>query len=381
MMQKKYQQNQTILMSKAQETVLEIDLTALKHNFDYLKSKINEKTKFLAVVKAFAYGNEANEVALYLQELGAEYFAVAYTNEGISLHDAGITKPILVLHPLPVSFKLLIKHCLEPSIYNHKVLDKFIEVASEENQSNYPIHLKFNTGLNRLGFAKKDMESIHKKISESDSVKVKSIFSHMAASEDLEEKEFTSKQISTFKNVIAQFEKHFGSTVLIHMCNTSGILNYPEAHFDMVRSGIGLYGFGNSEDENKNFKPIASLKSVISQIHHIKEGESVGYNRAFKSNSELKTATIPIGHADGISRIYGHGKGFVVINGKKAPLVGNVCMDMIMVNVSEIDCEEGDEVIVFDANHTADALAHAANTISYELITAISQRVKRVVKK
>lgn len=203
----------------------------------------------------------------------------------------------------------------------------------------------------------------------------------MAASEDLGEQAFTSNQISTFKNIIGQFEKQFGYTVLIHMCNTSGILNYPEAHFDMVRSGIGLYGFGNSNEENKHLKPIASLKSVISQIHHIKEGESVGYNRAFKGISEQKTATIPIGHADGISRIYGNGKGFVIINGKKAPLVGNVCMDMIMVNVSEIDCEEGDEVIIFDADHTADELAISANTISYELITSISQRVKRIILK
>ncbi|MEZ4801454.1 MAG: alanine racemase [Gelidibacter sp.] len=368
-------------MPKAQETVLEINLHSLKHNFDYLRSKISDKTKFLAVVKAFAYGSDANEIALHLQALGVDYFAVAYTNEGVALRDAGITKPILVLHPLPLSFKTIIDRCLEPSIYNQKVLGEFIDVASEKNQIDYPIHLKFNTGLNRLGFAKKDIEVIHKKISSSPNVKVKSIFSHLAASEDMEEKEFTLRQISSFKNIIAQFEKHFGNTVLTHMCNTSGILNYPEAHFDMVRSGIGLYGFGNSEEEDKNFKPIASLKSVISQIHHVKKGDSVGYNRAYKSETEQATATIPIGHADGIGRIYGNGKGYVIIKGKKAPLVGNVCMDMIMVNVTDIDCEEGDEVIIFDAHHTASDLAQNANTISYELITSISQRVKRIIIK
>lgn len=368
-------------MPKAQETILEIDLRSLKHNVEYLKTKLTEKTKFLAVVKAFAYGNDATEIARYLQDLGIDYFAVAYTREGIALRDAGITTPILVLHPLPISFKDLISRCLEPSIYNEKVLDEFIQVASEQKQSNYPIHLKFNTGLNRLGFAKKDVELIHTKISGSASVKVKSIFSHLAASEDLNEKEFTLKQISAFKNIVSQFETHFGYTVLTHMCNTSGILNYPQAHFDMVRSGIGLYGFGNSEEENKHFRPIASLKTVISQIHHISEGESVGYNRAFKSEGERRTATIPIGHADGISRIYGNGKGYVTINGKKAPLVGNVCMDMIMVNITGIDCEEGDEVIVFDGQHTADDLAQNAHTISYELITAVSQRVKRVIIK
>lgn len=368
-------------MPKAQETILEIDLNALRHNFEYLKSKISEKTKFLAVVKAFAYGNDANEIALHLQELGVDYFAVAYTNEGVALRNAGITKPILVLHPLPVSFKVLIERCLEPSIYNYKVLDTFLEVAASENQTDYPIHLKFNTGLNRLGFAKKDIETIQIKINESPSVKVKSIFSHLAASEDLNEKEFTLKQISSFKNIITKFEKNSGNTVVIHMCNTSGILNYPDAHFDMVRSGIGLYGFGNSEEENKNLKPIASLKSVISQIHKVDKGETVGYNRAFKSDSEQQTATIPIGHADGVSRLYGNGKGFVIINGKKAPLVGNVCMDMIMVNVTHIECQEGDEVIIFDAQNTAEELAQNAGTISYELITAISQRVKRVITK
>ena len=368
-------------MPKAQETVLEIDLSALRHNYDYLKAKLQEKTKFLAVVKAFAYGNDANDIALYLQELGVDYFAVAYTNEGVALRNAGVTKPILVLHPLPVSFKTLIEKCLEPSLYNAKVLREFIQVATEENQTNYPVHLKFNTGLNRLGFQKTDIESIYEKINESSSIKVKSIFSHLAASEDLSEKEFTLGQILTFKNIIAKCQTVFGYALMSHMCNTSGILNYPEAQFDMVRSGIGLYGFGNSEEENKNFKPIASLKSVISQIHHIQKGESVGYNRAFKTDTEQKTATIPIGHADGISRIYGNGKGYVMINDQKAPLVGNVCMDMIMVNITGIECEEGDEVIIFDGTHTADDLAQHANTISYELITAISQRVKRIIKK
>ena len=165
---------------------------------------------------------------------------------------------------------------------------------------------------------------------------------------------------------------------MLHICNTSGVLNYPEAHFNMVRCGIGLYGFGNSEKENQHLKPIGTLKTVISQIHTIKKGNSVGYNRAFKSDTLLKTATLPIGHADGISRQYGNGNGFVTINGKKAPIVGNVCMDMIMVNVTDILCEEGDEVIIFDKKTTAEDLALSANTISYELITAISQRIKRV---
>lgn len=364
-------------MPKAKETVLEIDLRALKHNFDFLKSRINPSTKFVAVVKAFAYGSEAGEIAKYLQGLGADYFAVAYAAEGVALRDAGITAPILVLHPLPGSFQLMIDRCLEPNLYNHRVLEAFSKIALQSGQTNFPIHLKFNTGLNRLGFGKNDIENISKILKNNLSVKVKSIFSHLAASEDLNEREFTLNQIESFKDIVSAYEKVLERPELIHMCNTSGLLNYPEAHFDMVRSGIGLYGFGNSDKEDKNLKPIASLKSVISQIHQIEKGESVGYNRAFKSDRQQKTATIPIGHADGIGRIYGNGKGYVFINGKKAPLVGNVCMDMIMVNVTDIDCKEGDEVILFDATHTANTLAHSAHTISYELITSISQRVKR----
>jgi alanine racemase len=370
-----------VQMPKAEETILEINLKALKHNFEYLKSKINSNTKLMAVVKAFGYGSDAPIIANYLQKLNADYFAVAYTNEGVALRDSGITKPILVLHPQPVNFNTLIQHCLEPSLYNAKVLNEFIKISSEENQTDYPVHIKYNTGLNRLGFWKNDVEYIVSKLSETSSVKVKSIFSHLAASEDLNEKEFTLNQIKTFKKITKKFIKAIGYKPMLHICNTSGVLNYPEAYFDMVRCGIGLYGFGNSEKESKNFKPIATLKSVISQIHRIEKDETVGYNRAYKSPSFQKTATIPIGHADGIGRQYGNGKGFVTINGQRAPIVGNVCMDMIMVNITNIDCNEGDEVIIFGEHPTAEDLAITTNSIPYEIITAISQRVKRIILK
>jgi alanine racemase len=368
-------------MPKAQETTLEIDLKALKHNFEYLKSLTKPGTKLLAVVKAFAYGSDANEIAGYLQELGADYFAVAYVHEGVALRQAGIVKPILVLHPQAVNFKELIEHCLEPSLYNAKIFNEFIEIATKENQTNYPVHLKFNTGLNRLGFGEDKVEYLISKLNETKTIKVVSIFSHLAASEDLDEKEFTLNQIQSFKNISENFIPKLGYKPILHICNTSGILNYPEAHFDMVRSGIGLYGFGNSKKENQHFKPIATLKTIISQIHTIEKGESVGYNRAFKSDTFIKTATLPIGHADGIGRQYGNGKGFVTIHGQRAPIIGNVCMDMIMVNVTDIDCKEGNEVIIFGPESTAEVFAERANTISYELITAISQRVKRVFLK
>ncbi len=370
-----------ITMPKAEETILEVDLKALKHNLNHLKSRIPKETKFLAVVKAFAYGSDACEIANYLEELNVDYFAVAYTNEGVQLREAGITKPILVLHPQTVSFTTLVEHQLEPNLYSPKILKEFIEVASSLNYKNYPVHVKFNTGLNRLGFAEHQVSYLAETLNSTSVIHLKSIFSHLAASEDLNEREFTLNQINLFKHIAETLSEAIGFKPMMHICNTSGILNYPEAHFDMVRSGIGLYGYGNSEKENKNFKPIGALKTVISQIHNIEPGESVGYNRAFTSETPVRTATLPLGHADGIGRQYGNGKGYVVINGQKAHIVGNVCMDMIMVNITGIDCKEGDEAIVFDAVTTAEDFAETANTISYELLTSVSQRVKRVFLK
>lgn len=368
-------------MPKAHETILEINLKALRHNFEYITSKINNSTKLMVVVKAFGYGSDACIVAKYLQDLDVDYFAVAYTSEGVVLRKARITKPILVLHPQPINFKSLIDNCLEPSLYSAKVLNEFVNIASEKNQKDYPIHIKFNTGLNRLGFGKNDVDYIVSKVNETNVIKVKSLFSHLAASEDLNETYFTLNQIESFKTITKAFEGKIGYKLILHICNTSGILNYPEAHLDMVRCGIGLYGFGNSSIENKNFRPIATLKSVISQIHLIEKGETVGYNRAYKSKSFQKTATIPIGHADGIVRQYGNGNGFVIINGKQAPIIGNVCMDMLMVNITNIDCNEGDEVIIFGEHTSAENFAAATKSISYEIITAISQRIKRLIIK
>jgi len=364
-------------MAKAQETVLEIDLNVLTHNFEYLKSKLKKNTKFLAVVKAFAYGSDEEQIALHLQNLDVDYFAVAYTSEGVALRDAGIIKPIIVLHPQIINFKIIIEHCLEPSLYSVRVLKRFISCAEKEDQKNYPIHIKFNTGLNRLGFEENDVDYVISQLKDNKAVKVASIFSHLAASEDLNEQSYTTTQILHFKSILESFINAIDYEPLTHLCNTSGIINYPDAHLDMVRSGIGLYGFGNSTKESKNLKPIASLKSVISQIHLIDEGETVGYNRAFKSDAFKKTATIPIGHADGIDRHFGNGKGFVFINNNKCSIIGNVCMDMIMVDITNTQCCEGDEVIIFNQQHTAENLAEAVSTISYELITSISRRVKR----
>ncbi|WP_036386207.1 alanine racemase [Muricauda sp. MAR_2010_75] len=366
-------------MGKIGETTLQIDLTALEHNYRYLRSKIAPKTKFLAVVKAFAYGSDMISVAQKMEQLGVDYLAVAYAKEGSLLRDAVIKTPILVLHPLPANFDEIIDRCLEPSLYSRKILVEFLEVAKAKNQKAYPVHIKFNTGLNRLGFNEADVDFVADKLKDSQEVKVASLFSHLAASEDLEEKPFSLDQINTFKKISKNFIKKLGYVPIRHMLNTSGILNYPEAQFEMVRSGIGLYGYGNDAEVDSQLKPVASLKTIISQIHHIEANETVGYNRAFTSKGSRKTATLPLGHADGIGRQYGNGKASVLIHGKKAPIIGNVCMDMIMVDVTGIDCEEGNEAIVFGPNKSAEDFAAGAQTISYEILTAISQRVKREI--
>jgi alanine racemase len=366
-------------MQKATETRLEIDLNALAHNYRYLTSKIEKDTRVLAVVKAFGYGSDAAAVAEELVKLGVDYFAVAYTAEGVALRDARIETPVLVLHPLPENFDSIVNRCLEPNIYSRKVLMKFIAYAESRNQQNYPIHLKFNTGLNRLGFLESDIDWISETIGNTTSVRVRSVFSHLAASEDPSERKFTDYQIEQFRIISESITKKLGYTPLLHALNTSGILNYPNAQFDMVRTGIGLYGFGNDTEENKHLRPVGTLKTVITQIHELQAGESVGYNRAYIAKGNERSATLPIGHADGLSRAYGNGKGWVQINGKKAPVLGNVCMDMVMVNVTGIECEEGDEVIVFGNDPTADELADSVGSIPYELLTAISQRVKRVI--
>ncbi|UJH69194.1 alanine racemase [Allomuricauda sp. SCSIO 65647] len=366
-------------MGRIGETTLEIDLSALEHNFDHFKSRLDPQTKFLAVVKAFAYGSDMVSIAKKLEALKVDYFAVAYVREGVLLRDAGIKTPILVLHPQVINFGELIDRCLEPSLYSPRILRDFLQVAKEKAQHKYPVHLKFNTGLNRLGFWENDVNHILKVLDGRDELEIVSVFSHLAASEDENERAFSLQQIDTFKKISTALTQKLSHRPVRHMLNTSGIINYPEAQFEMVRSGIGLYGYGNHHEIDEILKPVATLKTVISQMHKIEPDESVGYNRAFKSDGHRITATLPIGHADGIGRQYGGDKTHVFVKGKRAPIIGNVCMDMIMIDVTDIDCEEGDEVVIFGGNHSAEEFASSAHTISYEILTAISQRVKRLI--
>lgn len=358
-------------------SVLEIHLEALQHNFNFFKKRLKKTTKILGVVKAFGYGTDAVLIAKHLEKIGAHYLAVAYTKEGSVLRKAGIKLPILVLHPQEKSLNRLVENNLEPNIYNLDILKTFIVVAKAHDKKDYPIHLKFNTGLNRLGFSVAEADNVFSFLTKAPSVKVASIFSHLAASEDLNEKDFTERQISLFKEVISTTKASLNYTPLFHLLNTSGLINYAEAQFDMVRIGIGLHGFGNDDAITEQLKPLSVLKSCISQINILKKGDSIGYNRAHFAKNAMRIATIPIGHADGISRQLGKGKGYVYIKHKKAFIVGNVCMDMLMVDVTNINCKEGDGVIIYKDQQHVEALAKIQNTIPYEILTAISQRVMR----
>ncbi len=361
-------------------TVLEINVNAVLHNLNYFKQKLKPETKILAVVKAFGYGSDGIEVAKIVQN-EVDYFAVAYCSEGVALREAGIKTPILVLHPQIQNIAEIVQYRLEPNLYNFKIFDAFLKYADEAPLMNYPIHIKFNTGLNRLGFWHTDVPNILTGLKESNNVVVESIFSHLAASEDLREQEFTINQINNFAYIIKQMYQHLGYEPMIHILNTSGVINYPKAQFDMVRVGIGLYGFGNDQKETSQLLNTHNLRSIISQINIIQPGETVGYNRAFVANKVTRSATIPIGHADGISRRLGNKEGYVIINNQPAPIIGNVCMDMLMVDVTNIDCKEGDLVILFNHQQQIEYIAHKCDTIPYEVLTGLSRRIKRIVVK
>ncbi|MFC2109581.1 alanine racemase [Bacteroidota bacterium] len=367
-------------MSNSHVSVLEINLNSLKHNISYFRKKIKPQTKLLGVVKAFSYGHDAIEIAKTLEDLKIDYLAVAYADEGISLRENGIKTPILVLHPQIQNFSKIIEYQLEPNLYSKKTLTSFIDICEEKKLKEYPIHLKFNTGLNRLGFALNEIEEILPLLS-NNTIKITSLFSHLAASEDPQENEFSKKQIAKFKIISKKITDYLPYTPILHMANTSGIINFPEAHFDMVRLGIGMYGFGNDLKETAQLKNVGSLKTTISQIHKIQKGDTLGYNRAFTAKTETTTATLPIGHADGISRKLGNGIGSVRINKQQCPIIGNVCMDMIMVDITNVECKEGDEVVIFDHQEMLNKLARNSGTISYELLTGISQRIPRIITK
>jgi alanine racemase len=368
----------TLLEEKTHETVLEINLNAISHNLNYYKSKLNPETKIMVMVKAFGYGSGGFEIAKLLAHHKVDYLGVAFADEGIELRQAGIELPIMVLNPEMTSFPSIIQYNLEPEIYSIRGLKAFIKIAEQKELGNYPIHIKINTGMNRLGFDDEIVPELISILQKNESIQVKSILSHLAASDDLTHDVFTKKQISDFDIISSKITRELKIYPIRHISNTSAISNYPQAQFDMVRLGIGLYGVSNDINETEELENVGTLKSIISQIRTLDIGESVGYSRRFMVEKPTKTATIPIGYADGISRSWGNGVGYVLINEQKAPIIGSICMDMLMVDVTEINCFEGNEVVIFGKNPSVTTIAKAINTIPYEILTSISGRVKRV---
>lgn len=366
-------------MQPKHDTFLEINLGALAHNYNFIRSKLAPKTLLLAVVKAYAYGSESVAMAKKLEELGADYLAVAFAEEGMRLRKGGVRLPIMVFHPQLSGLNTILEYELEPCLYSQKIFNAFSDCVKQSKKNYYPVHLKFNTGLNRLGFREDDVPWLKENLQHSDCLIPVSVYSHLAASDDLTERMFTEKQIAAFNKIIDLCAPWLPDGIIRHLLNTSGILNFPEAQFDMVRTGIGLHGYTNNPKTDQLMRPVTSLKTRISQIHQIAAGEWVGYNKGYIANRSRTIATLPIGHADGIGRQFGQGAGLFNVNGASAPTLGNICMDMTIIDVSEIDCLEGDEVMFFGLGNSAEELAANAGTISYELLTGISQRVARII--
>jgi alanine racemase len=335
----------------------------------------------MAMVKAFSYGIGSFEVANALQFHRIDYLAVAYADEGVELRKAGITVPIMVMNPDEESFDSIIQHSLEPEIYSHRILEK-LEKAIKKNilpkDKPVKIHIKLDTGMHRLGFMEGDLPSLVAKLHANRMIYLQSVFSHLSASEDPAESDFTRHQIEVFEKMSHQVTSQTGNPVMMHILNSAGITRYPEAQYDMVRLGISLYGVASLDEEQPKLESVARLKSTISQVKTIGAGESVGYNRAFKADREFRMAIVPIGYADGLSLTLSNGQGRLLVGGKLVPIVGKVCMDMCMLDITGIEAEEGDEVIIFGPERPLQDLAREMGTIPYEVLAGLSRRVKRV---
>ncbi|TDX84573.1 bifunctional UDP-N-acetylmuramoyl-tripeptide:D-alanyl-D-alanine ligase/alanine racemase [Epilithonimonas xixisoli] len=367
-----------ILELRKHDTVLEINLNAILHNINFHKSLLKPETKMMAMVKANAYGLGSYEISEFLQHHHIDYLGVAFADEGVELRKKGITTPIIVMNPEQHSYDAVIEYNLEPEIYSLRVLELFNEqLIKSGNQQKYPIHIKLETGMHRLGFKDFELDELNEKLNTMN-VKVQSIFSHLSSSDVPEEREFTLNQIETFEKNSSFLINQLGYKPLRHILNSAGISNYSDYQYDMVRIGIGMIGESSNKKIKKQLQDSVSFKTVVSQISEVKYGESVGYSRKFKAEHDTKIATIPVGYADGIPRMVGNKVGNVGINKKLCPIIGNICMDMMMINVDNANVKEGDSVVIFNSHPTLEEFSRYCNTITYEVLTSISPRVKRI---
>lgn len=367
------------LEAKKHETVLEVNLDAMLRNYNYFRSCVTADTGIIAMVKAFGYGLGSYEIAKTLQDAGASYLAVAVVDEGIDLRKKGITMPVMIMNPKSANNETLFANHLEPVIYSFSMLEEVLRDASRQKIKNYPVHIKLDTGMHRMGFEKGDIIELGRRLKDREEVKISSIFSHLATADCLDMDEFTIRQLERFEIFSTQLIKDIGYKTKRHILNSAGILRFPDFHYDYVRLGIGLYG-ANTLPENIERKlwPVASLRTIIICIREIGPEERVGYGRRGEVKHISRIATLPIGYADGLNRKFGNGNLRVMINGQSAPTIGNICMDATMIDVTGIECTEGDSVEIFGENIALQSLADTLDTIPYEILTSVSPRVKRI---
>lgn len=371
-----------LLQRKSHQTIMEVNLDNLVSNLNYYRSRIRPSTKLMAMVKAASYGAGKVEIANVLQYNHVDYLTVAYADEGVDLRRKGITLPIMVMNPEEESFADIIRYDLEPDIYSFRIYDAYSETVRlmGHHGKKMPVHVELDTGMHRLGFSGADIDELIRHFGSDDCVlQVRSIFSHFACADDPNDDEFTRRQINRFVEWSLTLKTALGDdTILRHILNSSGIARFPEAQLDMVRLGIGLYGIAPEADVQKHLKPVSSLKTRISQLKDIPEGDSVGYNRRWIASRDSRIAIISIGYADGLNRHLGYENGRVVVNGQQVPIVGSICMDMCFLDVTDVPCREGDEVTIFGDADLLQQISKAAGTIPYEILTSVSPRVKRI---
>ena len=361
---------------KVHETILEINLNALVDNLNHYRSKLKPDTKMVCMVKASAYGAGSYEIAKTLQDHRVDYLAVAVADEGSELRKAGITSSIIIMNPELTSFKTLFDYKLEPEVYNFHLLNELIKAAEKEGVNNFPIHIKLDTGMHRLGFAPSEVPELIYRLKRQSAVIPRSVFSHLVGSDSTQFDAFTRRQIETFEQATEELQSAFPHKILRHICNTAGIARYPGAQFDMVRLGVGLYGV--DPFVNRMLHNVSTLKTTILQIRDVPQEETVGYSRKGRLDRDSRIAAIPIGYADGLNRHLGNGRAWCLVNGRRAPYVGNICMDVCMIDVTDIDCKEGDKVIIFGEGLPVTELAEILDTIPYEILCQMGMSNPRV---
>ena len=370
------------LQFKDHQTVLEIDLDALVHNLNVYKSMLKPGVKIAAMVKAFSYGSGSYEIAGVLQYHQADYLAVAFADEGKELRNAGITMPVMVLNPELHNLDILFRYRLEPEVYSIELLKRLLQEAEKNlslpKQSGFQIHIKLDTGMHRMGFMEEELDELIEMLRHNSLLKVASVFSHLAASDMPQFDDFSYEQLKRFQRMTRKLETDLGYGFLKHMANSAAISRFPDAQLDMVRLGIGMYGVDGNKDVEALLQNVNTFKSVISQIKTVPAGETVGYNRAGYLNRETRIGIVPVGYADGLSRRLSNGRGYLMVNGQQAPILGNISMDMCTIDVTDIIAEAGDEVIIFGKELPVTLLAEKLETIPYEIFTGIAARVKRV---